>query len=124
MGEEDPSKLAELFEEYRREYQQEREQDEDEARPRKKSQTGHGSREEAVAQGPQQLPSGSADEIRREEMHVDEVAQDYAGEELLEMAPDDVNDIPLPIDEVKKASTSPSARPSCGSCRCPPTSLL
>lgn len=102
MQEEEPNKLAELFEEYRQECQQERER-EDEARPKKKPQTDHCVRGEAGDDGSREAASGSTDEIRREEVQVDEVAREGTEEEAGEMAWDDVNDIPLPLEEVRKA---------------------
>lgn len=66
MEEEDPGRLAELFEEYRGEYQRERE------------------RADADAGVLGELPSGSGDAIRREEMQVDEVASEEVEEEAFD----------------------------------------
>jgi hypothetical protein len=98
MKEEDPDKLAKLFEQYRAEYIGERNDNEEDGKRRRADESGR-----AVMQ---EKASGSQQPAAYAEMEVGNVMEGMGsleGHSAEEYAWDDVNDMALPIDMVKKA---------------------
>jgi len=103
MKEEDPEKLAALFERYRLEYQEGRSKEDREDKRRRVEDEGMFEQDEKdldLDLDLRERASGSGQAAAYEEMEVGEVEGDFVDDEF---AWDDVNDIALPIELVRKA---------------------